>query len=106
MRRVVVTRQLFEILDSLLPASRGGDRPSRDDFIRLELLPARDYFADHWDDGTLLPNPAHPAYKTLIAAGELAPAFTITGRLLPDGTIELIDVSIDFEMGQLDPPED
>ena len=64
MRRVIVSSQLFMTLDSLLPASRGGDRPSRDDFIRLELLPARDYFADHWDDGTLLSNPAYPAYRT------------------------------------------
>lgn len=60
MRRVVVSSQLFMILDSLLPAARGGDRPSRDDFIRLELLPARDYVADNWETGTLLPNPRTP----------------------------------------------
>lgn len=39
-----------------------------------------------------------PTYKTLIAVGELAPGLIVTGRLLPVGTIELIDVGIDFEM--------
>lgn len=34
------------------------------------------------------------------------PSYAITGRLLPDGTIELIDIGIDFDMGLVDPPED
>ena len=87
MKRVVVSSQLFTILDSLLPAARGGDRPSRDDFIRLVLLPVRDYFAEHWDDGTLLPNPPSPPYRTLISSGELVPSYAVTGRILPDETM-------------------
>lgn len=97
MRRVIVSDQIFLTLEAMLPAGRGGDRPSRDDFVRLVLFPARDYFAEHWDDGHLLPNPRQPSVRTLIARGELVPAYSVTGSELPDGSIELIGISLDFE---------
>jgi hypothetical protein len=102
---VIVSDQIFLTLEAMLPAGRGGDRPSRDDFVRLVLFPARDYFAAHWDDGRLLSNPRQPSVRTLIATGELVPAYSVTGRELPDGSIELIGISIDFE-GLPDPEGD
>lgn len=101
MRRVVVSDQVFLTLSSLLPSERGGDRPARDDFIRLELFPIRDYFAEHWDDGHLLANPQYPSVRTHIAVGELVPTVSVTGHELPDGVIELVDIMIDFD----GPPE-
>ena len=89
MRHVVVSDSVLFALESLLPIGRGGDRPSRDDFIRLILFPASDYFAEHWDGGKLLPSERHPTVRTLIATHELVPLYEISGRELPDGTIEL-----------------
>jgi hypothetical protein len=105
-RRVVVSDRVFLILQALLPTARGGDRPARDDFVRLVVFPVRDYFAEHWDDPSsrLVSNPDHPSVRTLIGAGELVPMYEIIGRELADGTIELISVNLDFE-GLIDPDE-
>jgi hypothetical protein len=94
---VIVSDQVFLSLQAVLPSASGGDRPSRDAFLRLVLFPVRDYFAEHWDDGLLLANPRHPSVRTLIGHHELVPAYEVTGCELPDGTVELIGVSIDFE---------
>jgi hypothetical protein len=71
----------------------------------LILFPARDYFAERWDGGMLLSSDRHPTVRTLIATHELVPMYEISGRELPDGTIELYRVSLDFE-GLTDPEVD
>jgi hypothetical protein len=102
---VIVSDQIFMSLQALLPTARGGDRPAGDDFVRLVLFPIRDHFAEHWDDGKgLLHNPEHSWVRTLITQGELVPMISVTRSELPDGTIELVDISIDFE-GLVDPDD-
>jgi hypothetical protein len=50
---VIVGERFFLILDGLLPQRSGGDRPSRTDFEREELLHIVDQFAEGWDAGLL-----------------------------------------------------
>jgi hypothetical protein len=97
MRHVVVSERLMLVLGSLLPAGAGGDRPSLTQFVREELVDIVTYFQEHWDDGLLLPNRGYPELRTLIAAGRLVSSYSVLGRELKDGSIDLMHITIDFE---------
>ena len=96
-RTVRATLWFFEDLDRQLPAERGpGGVPSTNDFQVFELLRIVERFAVGFDD---LPRliPDRDDYRILIAAGVLAPRFSVVGQLAPDGAVELVQLDVDLD---------
>jgi hypothetical protein len=105
-RHVEVSDQVFWALEAIFSVA-SEDRPTQSEFTSHELFPARDYFAEHWDDaaGRLVTLGTSPMRKMLHVAGRHVHAYDVVAQELPDGTIEMIGISIDFE-GLPDPGDD
>jgi hypothetical protein len=99
-RRIVrTTPRFFADLDRQLPAERGEDgTPSRGDFQAYELLRIVDAFATEFD-GMLQPIPGRPDYRVLILAGLIVPRVSVTGQLRVDGSVELLELLLDWDWG-------
>ena len=94
-RRVVVSGDVFDDIDLQLPAERGPNgEPSADDFIAQDLTAIVQLMAEQWDN--LPPRFAELTnIRVLIAAGRMVHAIVAVGMLLPDNTIEIVEVGID-----------
>lgn len=94
-RTVRATFGLFADLDRQLPAERGPNgEPSRRDFELHELLQVVDEVGERWDDLPLLESDL-PDFRVLVKRGLLVSWFTVVGRLVDDGAIELLALDID-----------
>lgn len=59
---------------------------------------------EHWD--TLLPSASNPYFRTMISVGRLVPAYAVRAFLRPDGDIDVLDISIDWDFPLADPEDD
>ena len=94
-RTVRATPAFFADLDRQLPPARGGrGLPSRGDFQAYDLLAIVERFAIGFHD---LPQPigGREDYRVLITAGRLVAAVAVTGQLVADGAVELVELEID-----------
>lgn len=99
-RRIVrATRRFFEDLDRRLPTDRGAEgQPSRSDFQAIELFRIVEIFATGFDD---LPAfvADRPDYRVLYGTGLLVASFTVIGQLVADGSIQLLSLELDLDLG-------
>jgi hypothetical protein len=96
-RTVRVSHDVFDELDRQLGAERGPNgEPSVNDFLTIDLLPIVDSFATRFDQ---LPDavPGRPDYKLLISAGSLVRGVATVGQLTSDGSIELVQITLDLD---------
>jgi hypothetical protein len=101
--RVTVDPHVIETVDELFPEERTDFRPSRADFLALDLMEIADTFVEHWDELPLM-SPLWTEYRRLITRGRQVPFVSVTGVLRPDGWIVLLNLAVDFE--GLPDPED
>jgi len=93
-RDVRVSVAVFQQIAAQLGEERGPDgEPSRYDFHANDLLEIVEQFATHWDELAPLIT-ERPDYRLLIATGRLVANYAVIGQLLPDGTIELLEIEI------------
>jgi len=98
-RPVKVDERFLGLLDEQLGAERGPNgEPSATDFLLVDLPPIAERFAT--DFGELMkPIPERPDYRAVLSVGALVPRVLVTGVLESDGTVNLISVRIDFDVG-------
>ena len=99
-RRVVKLDDRFlGQLDEQLGSERGPEgRPSSTDFLVIELPVIVELFATSFE-ALAAPIPDRPDYRVLLGVGRLVPRLAITGVLAADGSVNLVDLDIDFEAG-------
>jgi hypothetical protein len=100
------TASFFADLDRQLPASRRSQVPLRADFLDQELSGIREWFSTRFAD---LP-PAVPGrtdYRQLITSGRVVAAMAVVGQLMPNGTVEILELelSLDWPENLDDEPE-
>ena len=94
-RAVRPTAGFFDDLDRQLGPERGPNgEPSTNDFQVFELFRIIELLATGFD-GLPEPIPGRPDYHVLIATGTIVPRYAVTAQLLPDGSIELVQLDID-----------
>lgn len=99
-RFVHFTSGFFADLDRQLPVVRRPGVPSRADFLDYELSAIREWFSTRFED--LLPViPDRSDYRQLIASGRVVAAVAVVGQLMPNGTVEVLELVL-----SLDWPED
>jgi hypothetical protein len=94
-RWVDISEGVYREVEALFPIERTAPRPSRADFLAADLLAIVEVFADHWDQ--LPASGAGPEFRRLITVGRLVPMVSVLGRLRPDGSVEVMDLAVDFE---------
>lgn len=106
-RTVRATPDFFADLDRQLPAETDPDDipPSRREFQAYELLLIVERFATGFDD-LPQPVPGRSDQRVLTTRGRLVLSASVTGQLTPDGAVELLDITIDLGIPDLDPDED
>ena len=94
-RAVRVAPHFFDELDAIFGPGRGPNgEPSSTDFLLIDLPLIADAFAERFAE--LQPMFAdRDDYRLLVATGSLAKAALVTGQLLADGSIVLIEIEID-----------
>ena len=92
MRRAVrITEDFWVGLELALPA---GKEVSWHAFASVDLPDVVERFAVEWD--TLLPLiNGRSDYRILIGTGRLVAAYSVEAQLAPDGTVELVTVTVD-----------
>ena len=95
---VRVNPSFFEDLDRQLSSHRGSNgEPSRVDFQAVELLPIIEEFATGLSGlPTLMAG--RDDYRLLIKTGVLFRGMSVTGQLMNDGAVELLQLEIDTRM--------
>ncbi len=95
-RRVVrPTAGFFDDLDRQLGSERGPNgEPSTNDFQVFELFRIIDLLATGFD-ALPEPIPGRPDYRVLVAAGTIVSRYAVTAQLMPDDSIELVQLDID-----------
>ena len=92
-RRVV--RPTVGVFDRQLGPERGpSGEPSTNDFQVFELSRIIDLLATGFD-AVPEPIPGRPDYRVLIAAGTIVSRYAVTAQLMPDDSIELVQLDID-----------
>ena len=92
-RRVV--RPTARFFDRQLGPERGpSGEPSTNDFQVFELSRIIDLLATGFD-AVPEPIPGRPDYRVLIAAGTIVSRYAVTAQLMPDDSIELVQLDID-----------
>jgi hypothetical protein len=98
-RTVRTTQSFFEDLDRQLPAERGANgEPSTHDFQVFELLRIVEVFATAFDELPALMS-GRADYRILITTGVLVPRLAVVGQLVSDNAIELLELDVDFDVG-------
>lgn len=95
-RQVRVDQRFFDQLDAQLGDVRdGAGSPSSTDFLLQDLPFVAEIFAVRFHD---LPEPVsgRPDYRVAITAGRLVAGISVTGQLLPDGSVLLLGIKLDL----------